>query len=212
MLPTIPFKKHTTHNAPRTSSKKGALGGKQNAMQRQSHSNNEHVAKNKASVQKTKLNPWLIVVFVLVVAVAGIAILRLSRAAGGEPAGIPVSMFDIQNKVTALVAEQPVPTGDLQASGYTEFHYAPVTDQAVSTVVYYLDNVMVSSSTKSPYSFVFDTSRKQNDSYTLTAVAFDATNTPVAATQRTIVINNTAGILQSAKNLVTYPWYALFNL
>lgn len=212
MLPTIPFKRHSTNDAKSNKAKRHNSSVSKNAMQRQSSPRSEHVAKTKSTASGLRFRPWVVVIFVLVIAVVGIVILRFSRASGGEPAGIPVSMFDIQNKVTILLTQQPSPTGDLPVSGYAEFHYSPTTSDQVKEVVYYLDSKLVSSSTKSPFSFVFDSSRFQNDSYVLTAVAFNASNTPIAATQRTIVINNSGGILQGAKNLVTYPWYALFNL
>ncbi len=212
MLETIPFKRHSTDDAKSSKAKRQNNSDRKNAMQRQSSPKSEHVAKTNNTTNSFKFRPWMVIVFVLAVALIGILVLRLSRASGGEPAGIPVSMFDIQNKVNTLVAQQSSSTGEIGVSGYAEFHYSPVTAEVVKEVVYYLDSKLVSSSTKSPYSFVFDSSRFQNDSYVLTAVAFDASNTPIAATQRTIVINNSGGILQGAKNLVTYPWYALFNL
>ncbi len=193
MLPTIPFKRAnpTTHK-PKT------------------HTNQSSgLAKSSAKKRRLFSSPWVIIVMVLVIAALGIAIIRYSRASSGVINTIPQNLIDIQNYVSSLEIKS---VGTKNISGNVEFRYSPTTDQAVKTVAYYIDNQLIKTTTKSPYSTTINTEYFSNGEHQLTVIAFSASDVPIAAKSQQINIQNTNDLLQSTKKVIVYPWHWLLNL
>jgi len=213
MLPTIPF--HQDGAAKKTTKVSTDSISRSSKSHKPEKAKAEHTAAperlSSTAQKKASINPWQAVMLVVAVAVLGILIIRFSRAAGTEPVSIPLNQTDIQNFVVAQTQTQPVSM--LDVSGYAQFAYTPQqTTVPVTQVAYYLDQKLIETVTQKPYNFILNTTRISNGEHQLTAVAFDSTNAPVAATSKTLNVQNSTGIIQQGKNLVTYPWYALFNL
>jgi hypothetical protein len=155
---------------------------------------------------------WIIVLIVLAVAITGLIILRFSRAS--EQSTAPLTADQLKAYVQTQLANQDITSTALpiDINGYGEFRYGNNLAAKPAYVSYYIDDVPVARSSTSPFSFVIDTSRISNGTHTLTAVAFDSNGQPLGATQRTINVNNNGSILNNAKNIITYPWYWLFQL
>lgn len=210
MLPTIPFKRHEPGDEPVVNKSVAAKPQDKSTSvaQKQPKHTAERVSK-KAVAPRKRLSLWVIVLIVVGVAIVGLVVLRFSRASGTEPQSIPLDQSDLQTFVSAQTAGQPNPT--LDVSGYSQFQFGTKLQNA-SQVAYYIDQKLIETKAQKPYTFLLDTTRLPNGSHQLTAVAFDSVNNPVGATTRIIDVQNTTGVLQGVKNVVTYPWYALFNL
>lgn len=194
-METIPFKRHEADNS--KSRKKST----------------SHTMQSKSTSAKRKGIPaWIIVLIVLVVAGAGIVILRFSRAS--EQGRAPLSADQLNAYVDSQLAlqDQSVVSTSLTVNNYSEFQFGSKISPTPAYVTYYIDNVAVAKSTTKPFGFIIDTGRISNGTHTLTAVAYDSNDQPLGATRRTITINNAGGLLQNARNVVTYPWYWLFQL
>lgn len=191
MLQTIPLKRKNktvnTHHASRV---------------HQSLSNNH---KNRRGVFT---NPWIALLIIVAIAVLGIAIIRYSRASSGG-LGIPKNIASIQSYLNSL---QIPSTESKTINGYAQFTYTPKTNQPVAVVAYYIDGLLIDTSTKLPYQVTVNTNYLLNGPHQLSVVAFNNADVPVAAKTQTINIQNQATLIQSAKNVITYPWYWLLNL
>ena len=63
-------------------------------------------------------------------------------------------------------------------------------DNGINKVEFYLDDVLKSTDTSSPYSWSWDTTQSTNDSHTLKAIAYDTSN-QTATSQISVTVNNT---------------------
>lgn len=160
---------------------------------------------------KRKIQWWQVVILVLAIAIAGITILRFSRASTAEVIGIPQNITDIQNYVSSLSVKNTQPL-QLPMSKYVEFRYEPTSSEQISVVAYYIDGNKVYDTSSQPYHATLDTERLSNGNHNLTAIAFNAGGVPVAAIERTIVVNHTIDTLGNIKNIITYPLNRFFNL
>ncbi len=155
---------------------------------------------------------WIIFIVVTVVAITGLVILRFSRAS--EQGTAPLTSAQLQSYIKTQLASQDPATinQQLAVSQYAQFQYGGKITPAPTYVSWYVDDVPVAKITTNPYTFVWDSSRYSNGVHTLTAVAYDTNDQPLGATQRTVVVDNSESLLHKAQNLVTYPWYWLFQL
>lgn len=193
-METIPFKRHEADAA---SDKKSTT----------------HTMQTKSAKSKRRgISPWIIILIVVIVAGAGIAILRFSRAS--EQGTAPLTAAQLTAYVNSQIAlqDQTTVSAPLTVNNYSEFQFGSKITPTPAYVSYYIDDVPVARASAKPFSLVIDSSRYSNGTHTLTAVAFDSNGQPLGATKRTITINNAGGLLQDAKNVVTYPWYWLFQL
>lgn len=190
LMDTIAFKRHNKAVASKSQSKQAPKS---------------HVGS--PSTKPGGIKAWMIVLIVLIIAATGIVIIRLSRASGGST--VPFLETEVASRITIA---QTNPLTTTNTNGYVEFNYTPNTTQAVSLVGYYLDGNLVYTTETKPYTYILDTNRLANGSHTLTVVAFDANNQPLTATKRGLVVNNSTKILDSTRNVITYPWYWLLEL
>lgn len=197
-METIPFKRHRAGVSKKmTSSKKSSA----RTMQLR-------------GINKPSSNswPWVIVIIVVVVALAGILILRFSRAS--EQGSAPLTADQLKSYIQTQLATQNKSSVStpITVNKYAEFQFGNKFSPAPAYVSYYIDDVPVARATSSPFSFVWDSSRVSNGTHTLSAVAFDKNDQPLGATQRTVEVNNSGGAIEDAKNVITYPWYWLLQL
>ena len=196
MLDTIPLKKNNTQKANSKNNNSLSSGAKSNIGGLNS---------------KNKLNPWVLILLILVVVVTGIVVYRSTRASSSGVNSIPQSITDIQNYIDSLAIVTPN-AKSIEVSNYAEFTYVPKTTEEVSGVGYYIDGNLYATVDKSPYNISIDTSRISNGKHDITAVAFNGDEVPVAAVHKTISVSNNQDILKSANNIITYPWNRFFRL
>lgn len=161
--------------------------------------------------KNTKLKPWVIVVLVLGVVVTGILVYRSSRASISGEFAVPRNISDIQNYIDSLTLQDPT-ARIVTVNNYAEFSYMPSTTENVATVAYYIDGKIYIASTKKPYNLILDTTRISNGDHTITAVAYNAAEVPIAAVQKKITVNNSADLVRTLNNIITYPWNWFFRL
>ncbi len=164
------------------------------------------------SRKKSRSWPWVIVLIVLIVAVTGLVILRFSRAS--EQGTAPLTAAQLQSYIKTQLATQDPATinQQLAVSKYAQFQFGSKISPTPAYVSWYVDDVPVAKATTSPFTFVWDSSRYSNGVHTLTTVAYDANDQPLGATKRTVVVDNSDSLIDKARNVVTYPWYWLFQL
>lgn len=162
--------------------------------------------------KRTQSVIWAIVIVVLVVAVTGLVVLRFSRAS--EQGTAPLTAEQLQSYIKTQLASQDPATINTQlaVSEYAQFQFGSKITPTPAYVSWYVDDVPVAKATTSPFTFVWDSSRYSNGVHTLTAVAYDANDQPLGATKRTVVVDNSDSLVNKARNIVTYPWYWLFQL
>lgn len=155
---------------------------------------------------------WAVVIVVIVVAVTGLLILRFSRAS--EQGTAPLTAAQLQNYIKSQLSTQDPATinKQLAVSQYAQFQFGSKITPSPAYVSWYVDDVPVAKATTSPFTFVWDSSRYSNGVHTLTTVAYDANDQPLGATKRTVVVDNSDSLVNKARNIVTYPWYWLFQL
>ncbi len=162
--------------------------------------------------KRTRSVLWAVLIVVMVVAVTGLLILRFSRAS--EQGTAPLTAEQLQNYIKTQLATQDPATinKQLAVSQYAQFQFGNKITPTPAYVSWYVDDVPVAKATTSPFTFVWDSSRYSNGVHTLTTVAYDANDQPLGATKRTVVVDNSDSLLNKARNIVTYPWYWLFQL
>jgi hypothetical protein len=195
-METIAFKRHDSDTATGSATKPNTM----------------HTMQAKSAKTRRKFPWWIVVVIVLVVAVAGLVILRFSHAAEQGTAPLTASQLKAYVSSQLVAQDQATVTQPIDVTNYTEFQFGGKITPVPAYVSYYVDDVPVAKITTKPFSFVWDSSRYTNGIHTLTAVAFDSNDQPLGATQRVITIDNSQSALQKAKNIVTYPWYWLLQL
>lgn len=189
MLDTIPFKRHP-HNQPKSKRRK---------------------SRSTSITKKPKLHVWQVVAMILMVAVAGIAILQFTRAAVGDVGQIPNNLSDIQNSISTLTIKNATEL-TITDQEYVEYTYTPTSGIDAQKVALYIDNKLVSIAGKSPYHFIFDSQQYSNGAHTVDIVVFDSDTQPVTVLQRNLVINNPLSPLDRIKNIVTYPVTQVISL
>ena len=193
MLATIPFKRHTTES--KVAKKVPA----------KAHVPQTHVAAQKSSKSPGIIRSrWAIIGIVLVVAIIGIVVIRLSRASGSEPTNIPTNLSSIQSYVNSLGTKASGSPGNT-VSGYVEYSYTPQVS-GVATVAYYVDGTLTHTSQQAPYSFVFDTSRLADGEHIIEVVGFNSSGVPVVALSRQIMVNTPTRVLDDVLRTDTYPF------
>lgn len=162
--------------------------------------------------KRTRSVLWAVVIVVMVVAVTGLLILRFSRAS--EQGTAPLTAEQLQSYIKTQLATQDPATinKQLAVSQYAQFQFGSKITPTPAYVSWYVDDVPVAKATTSPFTFVWDSSRYSNGVHKLTTAAYDANDQPLGATQRTVVVDNSDTLLNKARNIVTYPWYWLFQL
>lgn len=162
--------------------------------------------------KRTRSVLWAVVIVVIVVAVTGLLVLRFSRAS--EQGTAPLTASQLQSYIKTQLATQDPATinKQLAVSQYAQFQFGNKITPTPAYVSWYVDDVPVAKATTSPFTFVWDSSRYSNGVHTLTTVAYDANDQPLGATKRTVVVDNSDSLLNKARNIVTYPWYWLFQL
>jgi len=162
--------------------------------------------------KRTRSVLWAVVIVVIVVAVTGLLILRFSRAS--EQGTAPLTATQLQSYIKTQLATQDPATinKQLAVSQYAQFQFGSKITPTPAYVSWYVDDVPVAKATTSPFTFVWDSSRYSNGVHTLTTVAYDANDQPLGATKRTVVVDNSDSLVNKARNIVTYPWYWLFQL
>lgn len=155
------------------------------------------------------IQPWQVIIFIIVVMFAGIIIIRLSHAATSEISSTPLTDTEIQQMISGTGATQAQTNQAIPVNGVVIFGYNPSGVAGISKVGFYVDGAIAGVATKVPYNLTFDSTRYQAGSHTISAVAFNSSNQPLTAVKKTIDINNTPTLWQQAANVITYPFYAL---
>ncbi|MBI2798003.1 Ig-like domain-containing protein [Candidatus Saccharibacteria bacterium] len=153
------------------------------------------------------IKSWQVIVFIVIVMFAGIIIIRLSRAATSEVTSTPLTDAEIQQVAGGATIAQtgsPIPV-----SGTVIFGYNTTRLENVGKVGFYVDGTLAGVATKTPYSFTFDSTRYSAGQHTISAIAFDTSNRPLAAVKKTIAIDNSPNLLKQLGNIITYPFYVL---
>ncbi len=206
MLDTIPFKRRSVK--PESSQKTIP----------KNPTNHVHISARKKPLSKSTnvlfkliFNPWFVISAILIIVVAGIVVLRISRATEGTAVAVPQNINSIQNYIKSVGGGTPQSqSGSL--SGTIIFNYTPIATTSVSSVAFYLDNQLVGTRQKGPYQLKLDTRRYSNGGHTLTAVSFNSVGVPTAAIVSQVSFENPTGLLQDMQNTLTYPYYILFQL
>ena len=86
----------------------------------------------------------------------------------------------------------PVPTGGASVSGTTTISASASDNVGVTRVDFFVDGVLLSSDTSSPYSASWNTTSATNAAHSLTARAVDAANNQTTSGAVSVTVNNTA--------------------
>lgn len=197
-MDTIPLKRHDQEPAAKATAP--------------AHQASRTLSSGTLNRKKSQSLIWIIIIVVIGVALTGLIILRFSRAS--EQGTAPLTADQLKSYISTQLASQDQSTinQQLNVSQYAQFQFGAKLSPAPAYVSWYVDDVPVARASANPFNFVWDSSRYSNGAHTLTAVAYDSNGQPLGATQRKIVIGNSDSLLQKAQNIVTYPWYWLFQL
>ncbi|ADI84783.1 Ig-like domain-containing protein [Geobacter sulfurreducens] len=96
----------------------------------------------------------------------------------------------VANDATAPTVSLSAPTSGATVSGVVSVNATATDNLAVAKVEFYVNNVLASTDTTSPYSYSWDTSTVANGVYSLTAKAYDAAGNSKVSTAVTVTVNN----------------------
>ena len=96
---------------------------------------------------------------------------------------------DTTAPTTAITA----PANGATVSGSTTVNASASDNVGVTTVEFYVDNVLKNTDTSSPYSFAWDTTTYADGSHSLTSKAYDAAGNVGTSATVTVTVNNSAG-------------------
>lgn len=84
------------------------------------------------------------------------------------------------------------PLNNSTVSGTVEIQVTATDDVGINKVLFYINNICVSTDTTSPYRYNWDTTQVNNGTYTIKAVAYDTSN-KTASAQVTVFVYNVLG-------------------
>lgn len=105
----------------------------------------------------------------------------------GNSAAVSVT---VANDATAPTVSVSAPANGATVNGVVSVNATATDNLAVTKVEFYVNNVLASTDTTSPYSYSWDTATVANGSYTLTAKAYDAAGNSKVSTAVTVTVNN----------------------
>ncbi|WP_318556464.1 Ig-like domain-containing protein [Geobacter anodireducens] len=98
----------------------------------------------------------------------------------------------VANDTTAPTVSLSAPASGATVSGVVSVNATATDNLAVAKVEFYVNNVLASTDTTSPYSYIWDTTTVANGVYSLTAKAYDAAGNSKVSTAVTVTVNNIA--------------------
>ncbi|HET7436816.1 MAG TPA: Ig-like domain-containing protein [Thermoanaerobaculia bacterium] len=135
---------------------------------------------------------------------------RAYDAAGNSAASasVTVTVSNTTADTTAPTASITSPASGATVSGTTTVSANATDNVGVTRVEFYVDGVLASTDTSSPYSFAWNTTTATNASHSLSAKAFDAAGNAGTSSTVTVTVNNstadvTAPIISSVTSVVT---------
>lgn len=206
MLPTIPFKRHRpkSHKHQVTVEHPKPVSAHVNKPK-------SHIGKPKSSIFAGKRRLLLVSGFIVLIAIAGIAIIRFSLASSSGSSTVPTNLSEIQNYISTLSKPSSSKSSSILAKS-VDFYYTPTDASSTKAVAYYLDGQLVEASTKPPYNYVLETNRYPNGLHTLSVVAFNINSVPIAVITQKYTFKNPSNLLQDIQNTLTYPYYRMLQL
>lgn len=151
---------------------------------------------------------WWVATLVGLVALAGILVLRFSQASdfGNILLGEQLAVFLDEQTATQSTRVQDT----VEVSGFVPFEFNNASP-ATAYVVYYLDGGPVFKTNERPFRFSWDSQRHPNGEHTVAAIAYGSDNQPLGGSQRTLLVNNTGGVVGTLRNVISAPAQWLFQ-
>jgi M6 family metalloprotease-like protein len=135
---------------------------------------------------------------------------RAYDAAGNSAtsASVSVTVSNSVSDTTAPTTSVTSPASGATVSGTTTVSASASDNVGVTKVEFYVDGVLASTDTSSPYSFAWDTTTAANASHTLSTKAYDAAGNVGTSAGVTVTVNNsgadvTAPVISNVTSVIT---------